>query len=142
MSLVALLNRRVYEDELEASPFYEVYKLLAEALQDEDAMGLLAGFGCPRDDEYGPEALHFLATVVTGYSEKQGRDILLSMPAIPSIPILISRDVAQRIMSSVFAELFGEDPGVSVFTVDRCLEICAEAGVVVRIDSSSNPDDD
>ena len=104
--MAALLNRRVYADELERSWARRHVEAAAAALARLDLLGLRR-MGCPAD-EYEPEAVLLVAKLL-GCS---GREALWALPRgpFPASSVAETREAC----AAAFEELFGEGYGRAV----------------------------
>ncbi len=135
MALAQFLNRHVYDEALDASGWREVYEDLSAVLRHDDPLGV-RDMGAP-SDEYGPEALLFLALVLLG--ERSGDQLVRAVEELEELAWsqappyrALSEAAAQEALQHAYDGLFGGGYSPLPGTAAACLRVCVEHGIVVE----------
>ena len=126
-SLAALLNRRVYVEQLEACWARDAVAALTDAFYDLDPIGLTRScLRCPRD-EYEPEAVLTSALLL----ELGPPDVAASRLLASTVDVAAAKApdqaTARAAVHAAFAELFGPE------LADSALEGCSEELVAAAL---------
>ena len=132
------MNRHTYENDLEASPWLDLYRDLADIFYRADPIGLRQ-FPCLPDEEYGPEALRIIAILVIGdtIGEDWIGELFRSVDVAALAPVVKPRELSyeelKQLTEKAFDDMFGGCHEIESGVIHEVAEALEKHGLLLLL---------